>query len=814
MIRMAEPAAKPAPAADEGGGEIRIQELWYTVLRHRWLVLAVAAVVMVLAFWHTSRQRPVYESEATLRIDQKDAGQNIFGDLGPLAGLGKGTLETEMLVLRSRQIAELVVDSLHLTVNLIEPQVPRSQVLRPLDVPQNATSGTFELRRQAGGWYTAHSENSPAALPKRVEPGVPFRVGEATLALEPSVAKSPPERIQFSISPFRGTAAALRAGLVVTRPDPRAQVVAVRFQSADPELASAVPNAVMEKFIHYKSTTSRAEARSTVDFLRSQVASYERDLGGAESNLRSFRESQGVVSLPDEASQQVQRRAALQAQMEEQRQERDALNRLMARVAEGTREGETSPYRQLASFPRFLSNQAVQNMLQSLTALENQRATLLVGRNTVAREVQGVNTRIKELELQLYELAQNYLSGLNSQIASVQSALDRFGTELQAIPAREVEFARLSRQTELLAEIYNLLQTRLKEAEIREAVEPGDVRVIDTALVPTLPIAPRPVRSMALATVFGVALGVAAAFARQAMDTKVRTREDVEGVTRGAPVLGMIPRIKGLSGQAAARRGAADGPAGEDRLVTWLDPHSPASEAYRALRTNITFANADRSPQVLVVTSAMPGDGKTTSAANLAITLAQQGTRTLLVDADLRRGVVHNVFGLKQEPGLTHVLVGAAPLEQAIQEVPMEGGTGVPLHVLASGVYPPNPAEILGSARMRELLATLRERYEMIVFDAAPLNLVTDAAVLGTSADATVLVARTGTTDKRALEYAASQVFHVGAPLGGVVLNDIDIERSQYYGYGYGYGYGYSYAPGSNGDGKPPRAAGKLNGRR
>jgi tyrosine-protein kinase Etk/Wzc len=802
----------PPTYVEDDGDEISLHDLWHTLLRQRWLIIGTFATILLLTALYTWRQPFVYEGEATLRIDEKDAGGAILGDLAPLAGAGRGKLETEMLVLRSRQIAEAVADSLSLHLRLLEPSRPRAEVLVPIRVPAGLPAGdeplSYQLTRQADGSYALKAgDRTPSeGLPERVEIGTPFSIGGATLALAPALREAPPEKIRFEIRPFRATVSGLREALRVSRSDPNAHLVAVRYQSTDPQLAAAVANAASTTFIEYKTRGGKAETRSTIDFLRQQVAGYEDQLRGAEERLRGFREQQQVVSLGEQASQQVQRLAQLQAQRDGLRAERQSLAELLARVGSAARSGNevTSPYRQLASFPTFLANKAVQDILQSLTQLENERARLLVGRTAASIDVQGVDRRIRELELQLYQLAQNYLASLDSQITSAETTLARFGAQIETIPAREVEFARLSREQTLLTDLYTLLQTRLKEAEIREAIEPGDVRIIDAALVPQKPVGPRRPLNLMLGAMLGLMLGVGAAFLRQALDTKVRTRDDVERATGGAPVIGTIPRIRG----AETRRLVGAGTNGnghakhariarvdadsliEERLVTHLSPRSPASEAYRALRTNLTFASLENAPRLLVVTSAMPGDGKSTSSANLAITLAQQGTRALLVDADLRKGVLHRVFGLPQEPGLTQVLVGQTALADAVREVPTTE-TGAPLAVLTTGTFPPNPAELLGSAKMRALIEQLRAEYETIIFDAPPLNLVTDAAVLGTMTDTTILVTRAGQTEKGALEHAVGQIAHLRAPFGGVVINDIDLTGSaRYYGYAYGYGYG------------------------
>jgi tyrosine-protein kinase Etk/Wzc len=218
------------------------------------------------------------------------------------------------------------------------------------------------------------------------------------------------------------------------------------------------------------------------------------------------------------------------------------------------------------------------------------------------------------------------------------------------------------------------------------------------------------------------------------------------------------------------------------RLVGQLPAGDPATEAYRSLRTNINFARAASPPKALVFTSPMPGDGKSTTAANMALVLAQQGGRVILVDADMRRGVLHEMFGQRVEPGLANVLVGAAPVSEVLRTIPLDGGRA--LDFIPSGLRPPNPAELLSSEAMTRFLREMGDRYDAIVFDAPPLNLVTDAALLGTLADGVVLVARAGVTEEEPLQFAMDQVERVRAPLLGTVLNGVDERRQAYYGGG------------------------------
>lgn len=232
-----------------------------------------------------------------------------------------------------------------------------------------------------------------------------------------------------------------------------------------------------------------------------------------------------------------------------------------------------------------------------------------------------------------------------------------------------------------------------------------------------------------------------------------------------------------------------DGHGVRPRLVTEMDAGDPAAEAYRALRTNINFARPSAPPKVMVFTSPMPGDGKSTTAANLALVLAHQGGRVLLVDSDMRRGLLNEVFEQRREPGLSNVLFGSHALEDAVAEVALDGGHT--LHFLAGGTRPPNPAELLSSEPMSRFLEVARERYDTVIFDAPPLNLVTDAALLGTLSDGIVLVARAGVTEDGPLEFAVHQIQQVRAPLLGTVLNGLDERRQEHYGGRYGKAYAY-----------------------
>ena len=299
---------------------------------------------------------------------------------------------------------------------------------------------------------------------------------------------------------------------------------------------------------------------------------------------------------------------------------------------------------------------------------------------------------------------------------------------------------------------------------------PIKATIVDSANLPTSPVSPKPVRNLGLALVLGLLLGIGLAVVRELLDTSVKGNDDIGQVT-DAPVLGGIP---------------FDQQAPRQPLLTDLSPHSPRVEAFRILRTNLQFVDLDRSKKVFVVTSSVPGEGKTSTASNTALALQTAGQRTLIIDGDLRRPQLARLFDLEGSVGLTSVLLGRIDLDEAVQ---VHGESG--LTVLTSGTLPPNPAELLQSSAMHKLLDEARMSYDVIVIDAPPLLPVTDAALIAAMADGAVLVVRQGKTTRDQLATSMSRLQAVGARALGVTLNMI-VTRGRK---GYGYGYGYGYAP-------------------
>lgn len=324
--------------------------------------------------------------------------------------------------------------------------------------------------------------------------------------------------------------------------------------------------------------------------------------------------------------------------------------------------------------------------------------------------------------------------------------------------------------------------------ELESATDPGAAPIkaviSDAAVLPTSPVSPRPLINIGLGTVIGLLAGLGLATLRERLDTTIKSPEELQAAT-GAASLGFVHFDAG-----AVRK----------PLITDLNSHSPRLESIRVLRTNLQFLDVDHPSKVFAITSPLPGDGKSTTAINLAISLAQAGQRVLLLEADLRRPRVAEYLGLESVVGLTTLLVGRATIDEVVQPFAKAPG----LEVITGGAMPPNPAELLQSETMKLLIADLRKRYDVVLVDSPPILPVTDAALLGAVTDGAVLVAHHGRTTREQATRAKARLESVDARLLGTVLNFVPDKGSAKYGYGYGYGYGPSAAPTDGQDLRPP----------
>jgi non-specific protein-tyrosine kinase len=362
---------------------------------------------------------------------------------------------------------------------------------------------------------------------------------------------------------------------------------------------------------------------------------------------------------------------------------------------------------------------------------------------------------------------------VQGQIAILQGQIEALDAQIGATEGSVADSLKAQRQAQVQQQA--LFKQTLDQQQVNMALITGGAEVVRSAAVPSSPIKPTPRRNGVLALVVGSLLGISLAFLVEYLDDSIETQEELERVIGDVPVLGQIPEVAGWKTR------------DKTQLVAREAPRSPAAEAYRALRTAIDFVGIDHPMRTLQVTSPTAGEGKTTTLANLGVTLATAGKRVVIVCCDLRRPRIHEFFGLSNKVGFTSALVGERPVSAALQDVP-----GMPrLRVLASGPIPPNPSELLASQRAADVLASLAAEADIVLIDSPPVLPVTDAVVLFRHVDATVMVVGAGSTSRKDVAAALAKVRQINGPLVGAVLNRVKVEP----GYGYAYRYQASASP-------------------
>lgn len=772
---------------------VDIRRMFGILRRHAWLIAGCCVAAAVVGWLITMRAIPQYESAASLRIAEAEASVPGLEVLQQLGGRGS-EVNTELEVLRSRTLIGEVVDRFGLRARIISPRGGRvSDYFTGLAVDSGVVGGRYRLRPAAGGGLVVTSPDSQSL---QLAPGEDGTIAGLRVAVRPDLKEGAGD-LTVEVVSREQAVSSLADAMRITRPSRDANILVVRYRGPDPSMVQAIPNGLVGAFVAQRVGTRKTGARSTVEFLRSQLDTLNRELREAEDTLRAFREQEQVVSIQQQAAVSVGKLAELQAARNQAAAELGAIEATMAgAVSRSPGEGGPSAARRLLAFPTLLRNPVISTLLENITALENQRSTLLSRRTERDPDVIALTSQIDALEGQIGALVATYTDGLRQQVAAYDVELRQSSGLLSEIPAKEVRLATLQRDATVLGELSTLLQTRLKEAEIAQAVEDPSAQVVDFAELPGAPVSPRPALNLALALLAGLMLGVGIAFGRELLDTRLHTADEVQNES-GLPVIGIVPRFdaaitRGRPAPNRLRRGHL--PAPNTALVAREAPHATVLEAYRALRTSLAFSAADGPPKLLLITSSVPGEGKSTTAANLAASLAQQHLKVVVVDADMRRGAIHRTLGGARGPGLSEVLVGASRFEEVIQQMSFDGVGQVDL--IGTGTVPPNPAELLGSTRFHDLCEFLELRYDVVLIDSPPVNNVADALVIAPNVDGVILVTRGGVTEKGAVKFAMEQLRRVRANVIGAVLNDYDVKRAETYGGEYRYYHGAGYGPG------------------
>lgn len=774
-------AHRPHPHGPPHGhapDEIELREVVDVLRRNAWLIAAAVVLAVVGAFVLLRYQPEEYRAAAAIRV--VDARESMTAGLAgsgmeQMVGRKSDPLMSQIQVLRSRRVAGVVVDREGLRLVPASPELPQS-LLAGVVVEDPERADTLELRFGDRGFEVGRAGPS-AAYGERVDvDGLWFTVAERPAVEAATLVLLPRHRaIDRLLEELRATARE------------ETDVVDVAYTAHDPRIAARVVNSVVEVYRDVDREAAQDEARRRRAFIEEQLLATDSILAGTQAELSAFRSREEVYSSRERLSAEQTGLMGLEVRREELAAEQRMYERLLGLARRTDGAGQREAVRALVSAPGIAANPVVAELYRKLASYESARDSLTEGEWGSARtnpDVARLDLLMDRTQRDILDAAGSHVASLGARVEALDELRARNAETMRALPETESEEVRLVQRVETIRKMSDQLREEYQKAQIAEAVEAGQVEVLDAAPVPDEPVGSGRPLKLALAAMLGFMVGSGAAFLRENMDTAIRRKDDVERVLGLSP-LGVVPRLYAvghgaswtLPGLARRKNGAAVATAGRE-LVALHDQRSTGAEAYRTLRTNLLFSQLGERLKTVVVTSSLEGEGKTTAAANLATTFAQQGVRVLLVDADLRKARMHAVFGLDPQPGLTEWLMGDVGPESAIRKTEVER-----LYVLPSGTLPPNPSELLGSPRMRKLVETLRDTFELVIFDSPPLLAAGDAAVLGARADGVVLVVRAGQTDRGAALEAVRQLDTVRARVLGAVLNDPDASVARYGGY-------------------------------
>ena len=758
---------KKSPSGKSGSSDRTLQEYIAVIMRGRWIILSVFGVVLLGTALYTFFSDPVFTATCQVLLNKSEMKSTVFLD-AMRPDRVENVVQNELAILNSRSLADTVAAGL--------------------------------VRQR----YLDRDEKYPI----------------------PITQASSDRGSQGNVAPLSVISGKL-SGAVDFDPVRDSDVIQINAKSKNAEEAALIANRFAEAYRDRNTYMSRAKTRSFREFLEEQARERKRVLEENERSLQDYMEKQGIVDLDDESKKVIEQLSQLEATRDATDISLRQLRNTLTQYQEQLPQQETNVARLIGEandpYIRLLQNEIAKlEVEKDVTVAQNPSS---VGREVLNEKVRDIEARIASLRQKLQGKTDEFLQSITpAQGGSAQDAAGYLKTikqkiietqiEVQAleakkhalddvlrsyesqfgrIPGKSVQLARLQRARLSNEKLYLMVEEKFNEANITEQSNIGYVEIIEPAAPPLKPSSPKILINLALGLILGLGLGLVGAFVRESIDVRVHTPEELK--RRGYYPLAAIKNISREIERLIARRPGAggDGMPRERQLITLAFPFSSVAESYRHLRTNVQFSRQGEPVQTILVTSATPGEGKSTTAANLAVSFAQTGKKVLVIDADLRRPTLDGLFKVKREPGLSDYLAGNVSLLSVIRATKVDH-----LHLMTCGVIHSNPAELLGSRKMKELIEEAKQSYEVILFDSSPMLAVTDPAVTSTVVDGTIIVVSASKTRMNELEQSKEILESVGGRLLGVVLNNFDLRRA--YGIAYRsagqstYGYAGTYS--------------------
>jgi succinoglycan biosynthesis transport protein ExoP len=763
----------------DAGGKINPRQLWRTVKKRKWLIVVIAIVVTTIVTIVSFQNKSIYQAATTVEIEKENRTLVKSGDVviqteeaGDDSYYVSMNMKTKIRVIQSRPLLEDVVSSLHLDKN------PRF-----LDV--ESKKSIWEAVQSISGKLKAQAPAVPAPAPVVAAP------------LE-SGARSAEESAR--LTPY----VSVLASHLTAEPLEDTRMLVISYSHTDPALAASVVNTVAQVFIDRSFQNSTEKFTKTSSWLDQMTRSLKAKVEQSEAEVANYTREHNLFSIDGKETLNTEKLSRLFDQYT--RAESDRI--LKESLYEEVKAGRVDRLTEAFSDPRTADLQ------KKAGELSVQLAQLNVKYGPDNPKVAEVKQELGAIEEQLTgsrtqlegKLKADYERAVRDE-RSLKAALEEAKAEAVQQNTANIQFNILKQEVDTAKQLYTDFLQKTNQAQVQLAEQHNNMRVIEPAQVPGAPVGPNRLRTIAMGWFLSLVAGIGLAFLLERLDNTIKTVEDVNRYA-GLPALGVIPAISSrlprrlLGGRKQQRPVLAPANAvkemkasGGDVQLVALDNRSSAAEAYRGLRTSVLLSAAGGPPKSVMFTSGQPGEGKTTTVINTAISLAQLGSSVLIIDADLRKPNTHKVFGVPHTAGLSTYLSGEnVPLDSVIQKLPVDH-----LFLMPCGPIPPNPAELVSSDKMKEMIRTLSQRFDHILVDSPPLMHVTDPVILSTLVDGVILVIHGGKSTRDVVRRARMELSSVGAKVFGVVLNNLDLKREGYEDYYY-YSYYSGYGEGGEGD--------------
>ncbi len=768
--------------------EPTLQDYFSVVIEHRRLVIICVIVATVVALVTSLRLPKVYEAKVRFKLDLSEAKPVFFSEIYTPTSVDP--VESELEIIRSRTLARTVVKKLGLNFRV---QSNYRDFFDSISVTDNAPLGRYSLKINDDQFSLVTKDGNVIGIGTV---GTMYDSGFLAFLLK----ENPKENIDIVVMDVEKSVDELQDKISANQIKNTALVL-LKAKSSDAQLAANISNTLAEEYINYSLATLRESARGSKEFIQSQIEIFGEELNKAEEKLRQYKEESGIFLLDESAKEIISSLAQFEAEREkslvELHEVESTIENLEAELSKD--EATYGAYKRMASFPTISTSPIIMSLRERLKDLELQKQESIQS-GKEGKELMDIEDKIQSAEEELKTATKQIaLAGpsvkdpifqaiisqiinnetrmiaLQSRIEALNQIIARQNHRLKQLPEAEVNLAQLERQRLANEGIYTMLLSKLEEAKIAEAMQIGEARIIDFATVPDYPVEPKTRQNTVLGFLLGLIIGIGGAFILEYLDTTLRDSKELEQLT-GSSVLATIPLVKNKN---------------RVQIPTIDEPHSQIAEAYRILRTNLAFSAAAQPIKSLLITSTSPQEGKSTTCINLGITLALQGHKTILLDCDFRRPMLHRYFaqhGELDRHGLSDVLIDRLKLNEAIMKSSIDK-----LFFIVTGTIPSNPSELLGSQKMEVILNALKDDYEYIIIDAPPALGVADARVLGRICDAILVVVMAKKTTRDATVELKDALERSGEKIVGFVLNGIDT-ASYYYRHHYYYYYHHSVA--------------------